>query len=163
MKKILVIIFTILICITAFSKTKNIEPQNTIKFASWGSQSETKILKELIENFENTNDIKVEFIHIPENYFQKIHMLFASNLAPDVIFTNNHYLKMYTDAGLLENLTEQITEKEEFFTIAINCLSDKGQIYAIPRDISNLVLYVNKDALKEANIEYKKRIKTLQE
>ena len=163
MKKILVIIFAILICITAFSKQKNTEPQNTIKFASWGSQSETKILKELLEDFEKKNEINVEFIHIPENYFQKIHMLFASNLAPDVIFTNNHYLKMYTDANLLEDLTPYIEKKEDFYSISIDCLSDNGQIYAIPRDISNLVLYVNKDALKEAKIEYKKKINTLQE
>ena len=163
MKKILVIIFTIIICITAFSKQKNIEPQNTIKFASWGSQSETKILKELLYNFEEENNIKVEFIHIPENYFQKIHMLFASNLAPDVVFINNHYLKMYTDTNLLENLTPYIKDKNDFFQVSINCLSDNGQIYAIPRDISNLVLYVNKDALKEAKIEYKKKINSLEE
>ena len=163
MKKILVIIFTILICITAFSKQKNIEPQNTVKFASWGSQSETKILKELLSNFEEKNNIKVEFIHIPENYFQKIHMLFASNLDPDVIFINNHYLKMYTDASLLENLTPYIKNKNDFFQVSIDCLTDNEQIYAIPRDISNLVLYVNKEALKEAKIEYKKKINTLEE
>lgn len=163
MKKILVIIFTILICITAFSKIKNTEPQKTIKFASWGSQSETKILKELLQDFEKNNKINVEFIHIPENYFQKIHMLFASNLAPDVIFTNNHHLKMYTDANLLEDLTQYIKNKEDFYSISLDCLSDNGKIYAIPRDISNLVLYVNKDALKEAKIEYKKKIETLDE
>ena len=85
-------------------------------------------MKEYREDFEKNNKINVEFIHIPENYFQKIHMLFASNLAPDVIFTNNHYLKMYTHANLLEDLTPYIEKKEDFYSISIDCLSDNGQI-----------------------------------
>ncbi len=73
----------------------------TLQFASWGSKSETDILKPLLKEFENNNpDIKIDFMHIPQNYFQKIHLLFASNTAPDVIFINNLYLPVYANAGL---------------------------------------------------------------
>ena len=77
-----------------------------IEFASWGSKSEIDIIKPILSEFEKENpDIKVEFMHIPQNYFQKIHLLFASNKAPDVIFINNLYLPLYANAGVLEPIT----------------------------------------------------------
>ena len=163
MKKLFSIIFIIIVCFIVVFNTEKKEQKDTIQFASWGSQSEVKILKELLSDFEKENQIKVDFMHIPQNYFQKIHLLFASNLAPDVIFINNHYLKMYTDANLLEDLTPYIQDKEDFFKTAIDCLSDNNKIYAIPRDISNLVIYVNKTALNKARIKYKEKFNSLNE
>ena len=117
MRKTFCIIFLIIfiLCSPTVLNTKNEEPQNVVKFASWGSQSEIKILKQLLSDFEEQTKIKVIFSHIPQNYFQKIHLLFASNLAPDVIFINNHYLKMYTDANLLEDLTYLLDKKETYY------------------------------------------------
>ncbi len=121
-----------------------------VSFSSWGSQSEVKILKEILNDFEKESNIKVDFIHIPENYFQKIHLLFASDLAPDVIFINNHYLKIYADANLIENLSPYFeNEKENYHQIALDCLKENDNLYAMPRDISALVLYINKDIIKE--------------
>ncbi len=151
MKKFLLILFTVLLCLFAFLyKPKDIEKDNIVKFSSWGSQTETQLLKELLADFEKENNIQVEFQHIPQNYFQKIHLLFASNLEPDVIFINNHYLKMYAEANLLEDLTEIFEEDlKNYHEEALNSLTYNGKIYAIPRDISALVLYVNKDIVKE--------------
>ena len=127
--------------------------QNTvIEFASWGSKSEVDILKPLLEDFEKENsDIKVEFMHIPQNYFQKIHLLFASNTAPDVIFINNLYLPVYANAGVLEPLNNS---DDNFYPQALEALSFKGQLYAIPRDVSNLVIFYNKDIFDKKHIPY---------
>lgn len=125
--------------------------QTTVKFASWGSKSEVEILRPVLAEFEKENpDIKVEFIHIPQNYFQKIHLLFASNLAPDVIFINNLYLPIYADAGVLEEIKPP--ENEIFFDKSLKALSYKGKLYAIPRDVSNLVIYYNKDIFRKYNV-----------
>ena len=124
--------------------------QEEITFSSWGSVSEVKIIKDVISNFEQENpNIKVKFIHIPQNYFQKLHLLFASNTAPDVIFINNLYLPIY--ASNLENLSD-VVSKKEFYSQAIDGLSYNGALLAVPRDISDLVFYVNKDALKKFGI-----------
>lgn len=152
MKKVLLcflVIISIFIALCFFKKPLH---ENNVTFSSWGSQSETKILREILADFEQETKIKVEFIHIPQNYFQKIHLLFASNLEPDVVFINNHYLKMYSEANLLEDLTPYFNA-EDFHEIALNCLSDNGKLYAVPRDISALVLYVNKNIVKEKNIK----------
>src|SRR5574344_2499900 len=98
---ILVSIFLCLLCVY-FSAPKAFDGKTHIKFTSWGSQSEITILKPILAQFEKENpDIKVEFVHIPQNYFQKLHLLFASNLAPDVLFINNLYLPIYANAGVL--------------------------------------------------------------
>lgn len=123
-----------------------------IEFASWGSKSEVDILIPLLKGFEKENpDIKVEFMHIPQNYFQKIHLLFASNTSPDVIFINNLYLPVYANAGVLEpiNLTENV-----FYPQALEALSFKGELYAIPRDLSNLVIFYNKDIFDKKHVAY---------
>ncbi len=127
------------------------ETTTTIEFASWGSKSETDILKPMLAEFEKNNpDIKIEFMHIPQNYFQKIHLLFASNTAPDVIFINNLYLPVYANAGMLE----EMTPVKGYYPQSLEALSWKGKLYAIPRDVSNLVIYYNKDMFDKKHISY---------
>lgn len=164
MKKIvflLLFLFIFLLIIFHSYKNKNIENKITIKFSSWGSQSETIIINKLIKKYENDNpNIKIDFIHIPQNYFQKIQLLFASNLESDVIFINNQNIKMYIKADMLEDLTSYI-KKELYFNEALNCFKYNDKIYAIPRDISTLVIYYNKDMLKNAGINPNKDIKDI--
>ena len=131
-----------------------------IQFASWGSKSETDILKPIISEFEKRNpNIHIEFMHIPQNYFQKIHLLFASNTSPDVIFINNLYLPVYANAGVLEELEPE----KGFYPQALEALSWKGKLYAIPRDVSNLVIFYNKDLFEKKHIPYPDKNWTLED
>lgn len=131
------------------------EKYTVIQFASWGSKSEIDILKPLLEDFETQNpDIKIEFMHIPQNYFQKIHLLFASNTSPDVIFINNLFLPVYANAGVLEDLSGTDINRNDFYEKSLESLSWNGKLFAVPRDVSNLVIYYNKDLFKSAGIAY---------
>lgn len=151
MKKLLVCLTFILIFCTACYRH---EDAPTIKFASWGSQSEVAILKPLIEDFEQQNGVKVEFMHIPQNYFQKLHLLFASNMPPDVIFINNLYLPVYAD--FLEDLTPY-ADKKMFYKKSLDAMTYDKKVLAIPRDVSNLVIYYNKDLFDKYGIAYPKK------
>lgn len=136
-KLLLILLLPFLLC--ACTKTKVEE----ISFSSWGSITEVQILNKIISDFEKENpNIKIKFMHIPQNYFQKIHLLFASSTAPDVIFINNLYLPVYSDK--LEDLTEYIN-KSEYYIEGVDALSVNGRVLAVPRDVSNFVLYYNKD------------------
>ena len=131
-----------------------------IQFSTWGSESEMRILKPILIEFEDQNpDIKVELLHIPQNYFQKIHLLFASNTAPDVIFMNNQYLPIYANAGVLEDLTPhtQNLEFDKFYPKALKTLSWDSKTYGVPRDISNLVVYYNKSLFDKKGVKYPKK------
>ena len=124
--------------------TKN--QQEEITFSSWGSVTEVGILNEIIKEYEKENpEVRINFIHIPQNYFQKIHLLFASNQAPDVIFINNLYLPLYYSK--LEALND-IVNIQDFNSKSIEAMSIDGKLYAVPRDISTLVFYRNKNLVK---------------
>ncbi len=159
LKKIVIIICLIVgaFCLfNLYGKDTN-NGKVTVQFASWGSESEIKILKPLLAEFEKENpDIKVDFMHIPQNYFQKLHLLYASNTAPDVVFINNQYMPIYANAGVLEDLTEYAEEFEygNFYPKSLQTLSYKGKIYAVPRDISNVIIYYNKDIFNRYKIPY---------
>lgn len=157
MKNFLAAIIFILVVFMGGCQSAN-QNKTVIKFASWGSQSEVAIIKPLIADFEKQNsDIKVEFLHIPQNYFQKIHLFFASNLPPDVIFINNYYAKKYIEAGLLEDLTPYFKEElgnSIFFEKAVQNFMLDNKLYAIPRDVSGLVVYYNKNAFDELGLDY---------
>ncbi len=147
-----------------YQSDKQNEGKTVIQYASWGSKSEVDILKPLLVDFEMENpDLKVEFMHIPQNYFQKIHLLFASNTAPDVIFINNLYLPLYANAGVLENLDDYDINQKDFYKKSLDALSWKGKLYAVPRDVSNLVIYYNKEIFKSANLSYPKENWTMDE
>lgn len=162
-KQVLILLLTI-VCITgcAIKNQSSLVQQETVhketvQFSSWGSKSELDIIKPILKEFERENpDIKVDFVHIPQNYFQKIHLLFASNLAPDVIFINNLYLPVYANAGLLEEVKREKgkgkADDSPFYGKALDALSYEGKLYAVPRDVSNLVVYYNKDLFKKYGV-----------
>lgn len=153
-RALICIIISVLLCVIFAHKP---EQKITLQFATWGSESELKILKPLLNEYKAENpDTIVELLHIPQNYFQKIHLLFASNTAPDVIFINNQYLPIYANAGVLEDLTpySKELELENFYEKSIDSMKWKNKIYAVPRDISNLVVYYNKDLFNKNNIKY---------
>ena len=146
MKNIIIIVLCIFIttgCTNRFNK-------ETVTFSTWGSTSEIKILNPIIEEFERKNPkINIELMHIPQNYFQKIHLLFASKLAPDVVFVNNLNIPVY--ANYLEPITPS---KAPYYHQAIESLSCNGILYAVPRDVSTLIIYYNKDMFDKMNVPY---------
>ncbi|MBE7712427.1 MAG: sugar ABC transporter substrate-binding protein [Cyanobacteria bacterium SIG26] len=168
-KKFILLVFLI-ICVSLFCCAKFFENKSqqdvVIQFASWGSESEVSILKPVINQFEKENpQIKIDFMHIPQNYFQKIHLLFASNTAPDIVFLNNHYLPIYANAGVLEDLTslDSVFEYENFYKKAIQALTWNEKIYAVPRDVSNLVIFYNKNIFDKYGVSYPKKDWTIDE
>lgn len=153
--KILGLFLILTCCICLCNRCSKSDNRLIIQYSSWGSKSEVDILKPILKDFENMHpEIGVEFMHIPQNYFQKLHLLFASNTSPDVVFINNLNLPVYANAGVLEDLSESDIDKSEFYEKSINALSWDGKLYAIPRDVSNLVVFYNKDIFDKYDVAY---------
>jgi len=134
--------------------------KTVIKFTSWGSRSEVAIIKPLIDEFEQQNpDIKIKFIHTPKSYFQKLHLLAASNLTPDVVFINNINGPLYAQNDIFMDLSgfmekDETLSEEMFFPEALQTFKHDKKLYAVPRDVSNLVIYYNKDIFDKYNVPY---------
>jgi multiple sugar transport system substrate-binding protein len=123
-----------------------------LQFSFWGSGEELAMMRSVISEFEATHpDIDIIPVHIPDNYFQKLHILIAGDLAPDVMMVNSLYLPVYADNGAFLPLVMP-TQKQipsAFYPQAQKAMTWKGHLYALPRDISNLVVYANLDLLRQ--------------
>ena len=126
--------------------------KTVLKFSTWGSASEMAIIKTIVADYEQKNpDIKIEIMHIPQDYFKKVHLLFASNLAPDILLINNLNIPFYSNH--LCKLTD-LLNKSEYYSQAIDGMSYDGELYAVPRDVSTLVIYYNKSLFDKYGVKY---------
>jgi len=157
-KSLYLVLIPMLVLLCACSSQ---EPSQTvtIKFSTWGSTQELSVVKNLIRQFEQQHPhIHVDLIHIPENYFQKLHILIAGDLAPDVMFVNSLNFPIYAENNILEPLNIDSTQ---FFPAALKAFQWHGRLYAIPRDVSDLVVFYNKTLFKRAGISEPKSDWTL--
>lgn len=163
-----IIALTLSLCLITAGCKKNNNTIN-IKYSTWGSETEINILKPIIKEFEKNNpNIKVDIMHIPQNYFQKLHMLVAANLAPDVMFINNLNMPVYASGNILSDLNYSLSNSskishEDFFPQSLKTMSYNRNLMAIPRDISNIVIYYNKDLFDKYNVEYPQEDWTFEE
>lgn len=150
----------ILILFMCLSGCANTDKRSVIRFSSWGSESETALLRPILEQFEQENpDIRVDFIHIPKNYFQKLHLMVASNLTPDVIFLNNLNAPVYAKNNVLEDLNPYFVNDKgvntsDFFKKSLDAFRVDDNLYALPRDVSNIVVYYNKVLFDKYGVAY---------
>ncbi len=138
-----------------------------VSFMTWGSESEINIIKSIIADYEQSHPgKKIRLIHTPQNYFPKLHLYFASKMEPDVVFLNNIYSKIYMNSGLLENLSPYFQDElinGTFYQSSVDSFSTDGNFYAVPRDISDMVFFVNKDILKKNSVPVPEKFENLGE
>jgi len=126
--------------------------------AGWGGESEIAMYNELLKKFNASHpNIKAEFMHIPaKDYWTKITAMFAAGKAPDLFFTNNINFPALASKGVAQPL-EPFIKKDKydtdiFYKGILDAFKYEGQLMALPRDISNMVVYYNRDMLKEAGL-----------
>ena len=139
-----------LLCALLLSGCAIDSKKTVVSFSTWGSASEIAIIKEVIKDYEElTPNVRIKLLHVPQNYFKKLHLMIASRTEPDVMLVNNQNLSAYAD--YFETVNRQKYENL-FYPNSIKSLSVSGELKAVPRDVSTLVLYYNKSLLKKYGI-----------
>jgi multiple sugar transport system substrate-binding protein len=153
--------------------------KTVLRFSTWGSAEEMKVVKGLVQEFERTHPhIDVDVLHVPDQYFQKLHILIAADMAPDVMFTNSLYVPVYSAYGIFADLTPYLNasssdkgraiqtglqadvQADDFYPQALTACTGKVKatskniLAAIPRDISNLVVFYNRNLFDQAHEPY---------
>jgi multiple sugar transport system substrate-binding protein len=131
--------------------------QAQLEFATWGGTEDIAIYEELIADFEAEHpDIDITLNHIPSagDYEQNLATLIAAGAAPDVFFINNISLPGFAAQGAFRSLEEFADEEylDDFFAGHLDAFRYQGELLAIPRDISNMVLFYNVDMFEEAGV-----------
>lgn len=132
----------------------------TVRFATWGSAEELQVINGLVSQFESRHpQVRVDVMHIPDNYDQKIHLLAASGLLPDVVTINSWGFPKYGCYGFFADLAPLIEhsehlERSQFFDSSLKAFRlGRNGLGAIPRDVSNVVMYVNTDLLSKHHVK----------
>lgn len=168
MKTLRSLLILSLVLLLWLSACKAPQPEGVIRLSTWGSPEEMAILRPLLQRFEAQSGIKVELMHIPDKYFQKLHALLAANLAPDVMFVNNIQFPVYASNGAFLDLAPRLATSEQlkesdFFPQSLDGFRWDGQLQALPRDVSNLVVFYNRDLFDAAGLPYPRADWTLEE
>ncbi len=134
-----------------------------LRFSTWGSAQEVHVLQTLIHAFEAQNPtVRVELMHIPDNYYQKLHILIAGDLAPDVMAINSFSFPIYASQQVFRDLsadlkTDADIHAADFYQPALKGFLWKTgdhapQLGALPRDVSDVVIFYNKTLFKKSNV-----------
>ncbi len=132
-----------------------------ISFSTWGSIDEMDILKPILAEFTKRTGTPVELLHFPKEYTHKLRMLVASAKVPDVMFIPNDALPGFADRGVFQDLAPFLAKDPElkatdYYPQVIEAMQWKRKLYGIPRDLSNLVVFYNKDLFDAAKVPYPK-------
>jgi multiple sugar transport system substrate-binding protein len=141
-------------------------PRSTEKAAAeltvihWGSEEEKDLVAGWIAQFnEEYPDIKVEQIHVPLNYWDKVATMFAAGTPPDLMYMGYPEMVPYASEGTLLPLDDYMTEDPEmstdlFFPSLIDAFTYDGKLYGVSKDWNTQVLYYNQALFDQIGLSY---------
>ncbi|PIQ22985.1 sugar ABC transporter substrate-binding protein [bacterium (Candidatus Blackallbacteria) CG17_big_fil_post_rev_8_21_14_2_50_48_46] len=159
----------LLLALGLFSACQHQTSEESLRFSTWGSPEEMAILNPLLKEFQALHpEIKLEVMHIPDKYFQKLHTLIAANLSPDVIFVNNIQFPVYASNQAFLPLEpflshSTVLHAEDFYPQTLAGFRWQGSLQGIPRDASNMVIFYNQELFDKAGLAYPRSDWTLEE
>ncbi len=135
------------------------EQVNLTWFAPLGAGPELELWKSLIPQFESKNPgTKVELSVEPwADYWQKIAVMFAGGVHPDLCWMHASYFKDYAEAKILRDLGDLVSadkefKLEDFVDIVVDEFRHKGRLYGLPKDHGGAAVWYNADMFDAAGV-----------
>lgn len=136
------------------------EGEYVLNFMMWGDSEEKSAVYEVLESFQaiHTN-IGIKVIHTDSlSFADKLQTMFAGGDAPDVFYMYLEDFFGYASKGLLYPLDDYVEEPEydldDFYSELVNAFRYGGNLYGIPKDWTDFVLYYNMDLFDAAGLDY---------
>lgn len=136
------------------------EIEGELSVIHWGSEEEKDLVSGWIAQFnEEYPKIKVEQIHVPQNYWDKVAAMFAAGTPPDLMYMGYPEMVLYASEGTLLPLDDHLARDPDvsadmFFPSLIDAFTFEGQLYGISKDWNTQVLYYNEALFDAAGISY---------
>jgi len=131
----------------------------TVSMAISGSEQEQKLRYETADLFMKEHpNIKIEWVDIGNERYQKTLTLISGGNAPDILYINDWTLPLAT-RGVLMPLDDFIQADksfnlDEFYPSIIEAYKLDGKLYGLPQDLSPTVIYYNKDLFDQAGVPH---------
>ena len=133
-----------------------------VRVTVWLGQAELDAMIKLGEAYTKQNpNVDIEWINITGGgpYGRdKLQAMIAGNDAPDVMMLNTGQFEGFAARGALLELDSMVArdqlDLEAFWPVALEGSKFGGKLYGVPKDISNVVMYYNKDLFDKAGVAY---------
>ncbi|MFZ6027011.1 MAG: ABC transporter substrate-binding protein [Chloroflexota bacterium] len=133
-----------------------------VTFAVFGEPAELAAYESLVATFEARHaQIDVQIRHTPSQgeYRRRLATEFSSGQPSNVVLLNYRHMAAFAADGGLEALTpflekSKTIRESDFYPTAIEAFYYQDQLYCIPQNLSNLVVYYNKDLFDAAGLAY---------
>ena len=136
-------------------------PKTELTMSIWAGVDEAKEFQAIIDqvNSKATN-YHVTVQASPQEYWTKIQTALAGGTAADLLWVDLDHMSGLADKGSLLDLTDMVkgdkthpaADLTDYFQPALDAGTYKGKMYGLPWIDQPLVLYVNLDMFKAANI-----------
>ena len=164
MKKLVALVLSVmLLCAAAASAMADVE----ISFWNGFTGSDGEILKEIVDEFNATNDkgIKINMDIIPwGNFHEKLPTAIATGTAPELVLMGNDVLLTYVNTGSLQPVDDFFAAMDFDRATVPDSVWDlfavNGTQYMIPMQVNSLYLYWNKTLFREAGLDPEQPPKT---
>lgn len=134
----------------------------------WGNPAEDEIVEDLVAEFMRQNP-EVKIIRINAGDFRsKIKTMMSGGSPPDVFYLPPDLLPQFARLGVIEPLDDQLKSlppalRDDFFPILLDAFRydvasgvvGKGPLYALPKDFTTAVFYINVDLFEAAGVDWK--------
>jgi len=131
-----------------------------LQITVWLSQQELDAMVKLADIYTKKHpDIQVEFINIIDGgpYGRdKLQQMIAGGTPPDLMMLNTGQFEGFAARGVLASLDDLI-KRDNFDTsiywpAAVKGSTFDGKLYALPKDMSNVIVYLNVDMFEKAGV-----------
>lgn len=157
-KKLYIIVFVIVLIV--ISCVPSAAKKVTLRYAHWGMDIIGPSMEASIAEFMKNNpdiDVQVEAISWTE-YWTKLLTGLATGTAPDVFWGHLAWFPSMVTKGQLLNLQPYIdrdkVDLSPYYAALIEPWKYKGDSYGIPKDWDTIALFINKDMIEKAGLEY---------
>jgi multiple sugar transport system substrate-binding protein len=135
----------------------------TLRWSFWSNNpAEIHSNEQIISAFEKQNPgIKVQPIFIPyQSYHSKLLSEAVGGTAPDVMWVQYTYYRVFADKGVLRDLTSHVNKdtallrllRTDAYPVDTAKIWYKGHVYGLVRDDEGIALAYNTDMFKKAHL-----------
>ncbi|MGL5382693.1 MAG: ABC transporter substrate-binding protein [Culicoidibacterales bacterium] len=137
-----------------FNYTTLNEQEIVLRFANWSySPAENIIIDRVIDSFTKKTGIYVERESYTYNYSSIMTNKLQKNEAPDVFYVSQMDYNYWQQCGWLANVSTLINPKSQYYQPIQETFMTDGELYAIPKDFSAMMMYINEDLLHQAGYQ----------
>lgn len=135
-----------------FSCKRSIDNQLTF-WHFWSEPNQSKVIKELISEFERENNCKVLITELSWNDGKtKLIAAFNSNTSPDVLELGSDWVAQFSSSGILEPLAPEEFNLQRFYCFSLEPSFYQQALFSIPWIIDTRVIFCNTELMEKVGI-----------